>query len=225
MKKKVLYMIATPIGNLEDITIRALNTLKTLDILLCEDTRTTKILLDRYSINVPRKALHTHSSDIDYAKIMSLFDTYDTIGYCSDAGCPAISDPGNKLVSMCRSRLDIDIVPIGGVSALTNSVMVAGIQYHQFTFYGFLPHKKGRQTMLKKALQSDIPVVLYESVHRFTKLLEEIKTLSSSDKQLVVCKELTKIYEEVYYNTVDNCQIHFTKDKIKGEFVVIILPD
>lgn len=212
-----LYIVATPIGNLEDITLRALRILKEVDLIACEDTRNTKILLNHYEIKKDLISFHEHSKLIKINKIIDLIKGGNSVAVVTDAGTPGISDPGGLLVSEAIKE-GIEVIDIPGPSALTALLSISGIYLDEFAFYGFLPTKKGRQTKLKKIADEKRPVVLYESPHRIKKLMDEILEFVG-DKEIIVGRELTKKFEEVYRGKVSE-----VKDEIKekGEFVVII---
>ena len=213
-----LYIVATPIGNLKDISLRALETLKGVDLILCEDTRVTRKLLDAYEIKTPTQSYHQHSNDkkIDY--ILDLFKQGKNIALVSDSGTPGISDPGNKLVEDALKK-GIDIVPIPGSSAMAAIASVAGIPMDKFVFMGFPPHKKGRQTMFKEIAESKYPPIIYESVHRIIKTLKELQQLNDFD--IVVGRELTKKFETIYRGKISEV---IPQIEPRGEFVVIINP-
>jgi 16S rRNA (cytidine1402-2'-O)-methyltransferase len=214
-----LYVIATPIGNLGDITLRALDILRSVDLILCEDTRVTRKLLEHFDIKVPVQSYHQHSDSKKTDYIVSILREGKDIALVSDAGTPGISDPGNKLVEDAL-REGVEIVPIPGPSALTTIASVAGIPMDKFLFLGFPPHKKGRQTMFKEISQSKYPVVIYESVHRIIKTLKELQTLHDFD--IVVGRELTKKFETIYRGKISEI---IPKIELKGEFVVIVKPN
>lgn len=225
----ILSIVATPIGNLEDITLRALRILKEADAVLCEDTRVTKKLLDHYRIETPTISYHQHSGDLKTDKIIALLKEGKNLALTTDAGTPGISDPGSKLVTIVREefgeRVKIESVP--GVSALTAAISIAGSGFDRFLFLGFLPHKKGRQTMLKEIFASDYPAVAYESKHRIIKLLEELASMSKILKILVevkVARELTKLFESFYSGTPEEVLAKLQSDtnSLKGEFVILI---
>jgi 16S rRNA (cytidine1402-2'-O)-methyltransferase len=219
----MLYIVATPIGNLKDITLRALEVLKDADIILCEDTRTTKKLLSHFDIHTKCIAFHKFSTEKEIESILNLFENYEHVALVSDAGTPAISDPGSFLVQLVREQKpEVQIVSIPGASALTAALSISGLPISQFTFIGFLPHKKGRQKKLDEALSYSHTVVMYESTHRIIKLLEEIKS-RQPDRNIVICKELTKLHENVLVGTPDNLLTQFASQTAlqKGEFVVI----
>jgi 16S rRNA (cytidine1402-2'-O)-methyltransferase len=220
-----LSIVATPIGNLEDITLRALRTLKECDVIYAEDTRVIAKLLARYSIAKPLQRLDAAKEMKRADEIVERLRSGERIVFVSDAGTPGISDPGARLVAQVRAELpEAKIEAIPGASALTAALSIAGLDTAEFTFLGFLPHKKGRQTALKKIAESEIPVVLYESPHRILKLLEELQKLSV--EKVTTARELTKIHEEVVTGTPEELLAHFAThpDTVRGEFVVIIEP-
>ena len=220
-----LSIVATPIGNLEDITLRALRTLKECDVIYAEDTRVISKLLARYEIKKPLQRLDAATEIKKADEIIVRLEAGKRVVFVSDAGTPGISDPGARLVALVRERSpDAVIEAIPGASALTAALSIAGIDTTEFAFLGFLPHKKGRQTALKKIAASDIPVVLYESPHRILKLLKEF--VQHQVLHITVARELTKVHEEVVTGTVAEVQAHFTEhpDRIRGEFVVIVVP-
>jgi len=224
----ILRIVATPIGNLEDITLRALRVLKEADYILCEDTRTSGVLLSHYEIKTPTISFHQHSGEIKIEKIVSLLKEGRSLALITDAGTPGISDPGSKLVSLVREEIgeQVLIESVPGVSALTAAISIAGAGFDRFLFLGFLPHKKGRQTMLKEISASANSVIVYESKHRIVKLLEELETFNESKNpyQVTVCRELTKMFESVYQGGAAEILAELMKDanNLKGEFVVII---
>lgn len=223
-----LYIVGTPIGNLEDITLRALRVLKEVDLVLCEDTRVTKRLLAKYEIDVPTMSYHAQSKLAKVEKIFELFEKGKNLALVSDAGTPCISDPGVLLVSQVRERFDdrVAIVPIPGPSALITALSAAGVSVAEFTFLGFLPHKKGRETLFKEIAESSRVMAFYESTHRIEKALESIEKFCGASRKVVVARELTKVYEEFVRGTVTEVRAHFVEhpDRVRGEFVVIVEP-
>lgn len=224
-----LSIVATPIGNLEDITFRALRTLKECDVIYAEDTRVISKLLARYEIKKPLQRLDAVTEMKKADDIIERLIAGEHVVYVSDAGTPGISDPGARLVAHVReevskSDFDTKIEAIPGASALTAALSIAGLDTTGFTFLGFLPHKKGRQTALGKIAESEWPVVLYESPHRIVKLLEELEALEVS--KVIIARELTKMHEELISGTVAEVQAHFSThpDAVRGEFVVIVVP-
>ena len=220
-----LSIIATPIGNLEDITIRALRTLKECDVIYAEDTRVISKLLARYDVKKPLRRLDAATEMKKVEEILARLEAGERVSYVSDAGTPGISDPGARLVAQVRAHLpEARIEAIPGASALTAALSIAGLDATGFTFLGFLPHKKGRQTALKKIALSGYPVVLYESPHRIEKLLKELEDLPVS--RVIVARELTKVHEEVVSGSAADVRAHFSahRETVRGEFVVIAVP-
>ncbi len=221
-----LSIVATPIGNLEDITLRALRTLKECDVIYAEDTRVTSKLLARYEIKKPLQRLDAVTEMKKADEVLAHIEAGEHVALVSDAGTPGISDPGARLVAHVREYLPAALIEaIPGPSALTAALSIAGLSSDHFLFLGFLPHKKGRQTAIKKIISSDVPVVLYESPHRILKLLGEL-SLVGEQRNVVIARELTKIHEEVISGTPSEVSTHFTAhpDTVRGEFVVIITP-
>lgn len=220
-----LSIVATPIGNLEDITLRALRTLKECDVIYAEDTRVISKLLARYEIRRPLQRLDAATEAKKAEEIVERLEAGERVAFASDAGTPGISDPGSRLVARVRERLpDVKIEAIPGPSALTTLLSIAGIDAAEFTFLGFLPHKKGRQTALREIATSKRPVVLFESPHRILKLLAELHgTLPSA--HVVIGRELTKLHEEVIEGTPAELAASLEKrGAVRGEFVVIVSP-
>lgn len=221
-----LYIIGTPIGNLEDISLRALRILKEVDMVLCEDTRVTKRLLEKYEIDTPTMSYHAQSKLSKAEKISELLGEGKNLALVSDAGTPCISDPGSLLVAQVRERFgdEVAIVPIPGASALVSALSVSGISVAEFTFLGFLPHKKGRETLFKEIAVSDRVMVFYESTHRIEKALESLEKFCGSERGVIVGREITKIYEEFVRGTAGKVRTFFAQhpDHIRGEFVVIV---
>lgn len=224
-----LYIVATPIGNLEDITLRAIEILKGVDLIACEDTRQTKKILNHYNISTRAVSYHQHSkvAKIDY--LLNLLKNGKDIAVVCDAGTPAISDPGGILVKEAVEKLEdsVKIIPIPGASAFISALSICGFPLSRFLFLGFLPHKKGRETFLKEVIASKDAVVFYESCHRILKMLKQLQELDGSDKlQLVVCRELTKMFESVYRGSAGEVLEVLESDanNLKGEFTVVAMP-
>ena len=218
-----LYIVATPIGNKDDITVRAISTLTEVDVVAAEDTRVIGKLLSLLSL--PKKhivSINEFSTTENFDYILGFLQEGKSVAYVSDAGTPGVSDPGAMLVSHCRAN-GIEIVPIPGVSAIATAASVSGIRESAFMFYGFLPHKKGRKKILGELFALGKNIMLYESVHRFMKLLDEVIEINK-DQEIVVCRELTKMYEDIKVDTAENIKTYYeeNKTKLKGEFVVII---
>lgn len=221
MNKGILYIIATPIGNLSDITLRALETLKAVDLIACEDTRVTVKLLNHYNIKKPLVSFHQHSRLQKINYILDEIAGGKSVALVTDAGTPGISDPGNVLVEEAVKR-EIKVVPIPGPAALTAITSVAGVDMQRFVFLGFPPHKKGRETYFRNLNTFEIPVVYYESPHRLIKNLELLSSINPQ-KRLIVGRELTKIFEEYVRGNIADVLKEFSqrKAKIKGEIVII----
>lgn len=220
------YVVATPIGNLEDITLRAIRILKEVDLVLCEDTRVTKRLFEKYEISTPMLSYHAQSGETKVELILEKIAEGKNIAIVTDAGTPCISDPGSLLISRIRSDYpDLPIVSIPGPSALTSALSIAGVPTHDFVFLGFFPHKKGRETLFREIVISERTIVFYESTHRILKTLESLgKFLKDTNKKVTIIRELTKIYEEfIQGSPVDILKILTDKpEKQKGEFVIIV---
>lgn len=217
-----LSIVATPIGNLEDITLRALRVLKESAVVFCEDTRTSRVLFARHGIETPTESFHAQSPLSKIDRIAGLLEEGKDIALVSDAGTPGISDPGMLLVAEVRKRLpEAKIVAIPGPSALTAAISIAGKPLHEFTFLGFLPHKKGRQTLFEEMKSSERPYVFYESPHRIEKTLESLK---SSGKTVTILRELTKMYESYLSGSAEDILLSFKNNPgtLRGEFVVIV---
>jgi 16S rRNA (cytidine1402-2'-O)-methyltransferase len=222
MDQGILYVVATPIGNLSDITLRALETLKKVDLIACEDTRVTAKLLNHYSIKKPLISYHQHSKLDKVGSIIDKLKEGNNIALVTDAGTPGISDPGNILVGEAIKE-NIAIIPIPGSSALATLVSVAGIDMQRFVFLGFPPHKKGREKYFKEIASLKYPVIYYESPYRIIKNLELLAFLAPQ-KNVIVGRELTKLFEEVIRGPVEFVakSMNQKKAKIKGELVIIV---
>lgn len=219
-----LYIVATPIGNMEDITLRAMSVLKSVDLILCEDTRVTKKLLDRYEIRNSTMSYHAQSKLTKIDKIISLLEEGKDIALVSDAGTPGISDPGAVLISKIKEELsDVGIVPIPGATAVITALSASGFPTHEFTFLGFLPHKKGRETIFKEIATSKRTYVFYESPHRILKTLESL-TQFCPEKKVCIARELTKIYEEFKIGSPKELIEYLESNPVKqkGEFTVLV---
>lgn len=218
-----LYIVATPIGNLEDITLRALRILKEVDFVLCEDTRVTRILLNKYEIKTPTISYFQHSKVSKVKKIIELLKQGKDLALVSDAGTPGISDPGNKLIEQILNELGdkAEIVPIPGPSAVITALSISGLPTDKFIFYGFLPHKKGKETILKEIISNKKTSVFYESTHRILKTLTKLQELGLK-KKVVIGRELTKKFETIYRGDINQVLNNLNNDITKGEFVVVI---
>ncbi len=221
-----LSVVATPIGNLEDITLRALRILKEADVVACEDTRVTKKLLSHFDIHTPTVSFHANSGEKGFAKILSLLEMGKHVALVSDAGTPGLSDPGLQLVSVIREKVggEVIIETIPGASALGAAVSIAGLRAPSFTFYGFLPQKKGREKIMKEMADSPRASIFYESPHRILKALEMLQKLLGPERRVGTFRELTKVFEQHTIGTATEVLAYFTahEDKVRGEFVVIV---
>jgi 16S rRNA (cytidine1402-2'-O)-methyltransferase len=216
-----LYIVATPIGNLEDISGRALNVLKEVDFILCEDTRVTNRLLASYDIGTPTLSYHQHSELQKVNQILDLLQEGKDLALVTDGGTPGISDPGNKLIEeILKLETQVEIIPIPGPCALIAAASISGIGMDKFIFMGFPPAKRKRKKFFEEVVNYDHPVVLYESPYRIIKTLEELKEFDVSD--VIVCRELTKKFESFYRGKIEDVINNIKNDKIKGEFVIII---
>ncbi|KKQ28079.1 MAG: Ribosomal RNA small subunit methyltransferase I [Candidatus Magasanikbacteria bacterium GW2011_GWC2_37_14] len=231
-----LYIVATPIGNLGDITLRALETLKSVDFVLCEDTRVTQNLLNHFAIKTKSISYHQHSGVEKISEIIKLLETGKNLALVTDAGTPGISDPGNyliaEIVKKCHAEFisasqgilkpvqDDSIVPIPGASAVITALSISGFSTDKFLFLGFPPHKKGRKTFFEELAKVEHTVCFYESNHRIKKCLGELADVLEEDRQMCVCRELTKKFETIYRGTIKEI---LTKNiSEKGEFVIVI---
>lgn len=220
METGKLYIVATPIGNLGDITFRAIETLKSVDFILCEDTRVTKKLLDHYQIDKKTISYHQHSDYKKTREIIDLLNSGKNLALVTDAGTPGISDPGNLLISDLLKNHITEIIPIPGAAAITAALSVSGFPTDKFLFLGFPPHKNKRQKFFKEAAEADFTVAFYESGHRILKCLRELKEYLDPKKQLLVGRELTKQFETIYRGNIDEIMEQMKEER--GEFVVII---
>ncbi|HEU0051406.1 MAG TPA: 16S rRNA (cytidine(1402)-2'-O)-methyltransferase [Patescibacteria group bacterium] len=219
-----LYVIATPIGNLEDITLRAQRTLGEVDAILCEDTRVTSKLLTHLSVHRPLTPLHEHSEKLVLDKTIARLKAGESLAYVSDAGSPGVNDPGGKLVEACYEA-KIPVVPIPGASALTTAISVCGFPMDEFLYVGFVPHKKGRETMFREMAERKIPTIFFESTHRIEKTLEQIRNRLNPERIIFCGRELTKMHETLYRGTIDEVIRELQATSTKGEFVIIIGPE
>lgn len=220
-----LSIVATPIGNLEDITLRALRTLREADVIACEDTRVTKKLLSHFDIHTPTVSFHANSGEKGFEKISTLLEAGKHVALVSDAGTPGLFDPGAMLVTIVRERFgtEVKIETIAGPSAVAAAIAIAGLKAPTFTFYGFLPLKKGRQTLLAEIATNERASMLFESTHRIIKMLESLEALMPG-RRLGLYRELTKLYEEAIIGTPHEIleTLHTHPQKQRGEFVVIV---
>lgn len=220
-----LYIVPTPIGNLEDMTLRAIRILKEVDLVLCENTSVTQRLFKEYGIETKTSVFYAQTGIKNIERIMEDLREGKKIALVSDAGTPTISDPGVLLVDRVRNELpEVSVIALPGASALSTALSASGISSSTFTFYGFLPHKKGRETLFRTILESDHTSVFYESVHRIEKTLLSLAEYLDETRIVVVARELTKVHEEVVRGTAKEVKDFFleNKDHVRGEFVVIV---
>lgn len=236
-KTATLYIVATPIGNLEDITLRALRILKEVEVIACEDTRTTGKLLSHFDIHTPTVSFHTHSGEKGFSKILGLLEEGKRVALVSDAGTPGVSDPGQELVSVVREQLgeSVRIETVPGPSALAAALSVAGMRVSAFTFYGFLPLKKGREKLFKEMATSERASLFYESPHRIHKSVKLLITFlqgggeisgkrAIESRRVGIFRELTKLHEDSFVGTPEEALNYLESDANhqRGEFVVIL---
>lgn len=223
-----LFIVGTPIGNISDISLRALEVLKEADLILAEDTRVTKKLLEHYQIKTPALSYHQHSKLDKLEEIVSLLKKGENLALVSDAGTPGISDPGNKLIHFLIERMNsqIEIMVVPGPSALTSAASISGFPMDKFVFLGFPPAKKKRKKFFEEAVNLKYPVIFYESPYRIIKTLEELRMFlekgKKENKDIFVARELTKKFETCYRGKISEVIEKIKKDKIKGEFVIIV---
>ena len=215
-----LFVVATPIGNLQDISFRAVETLKKVNCIFAEDTRTSKKLINHYDIDTKLYSYHDHSSEKEIARLLDILKDHKDVALISDAGTPTISDPGYSLIRQCINE-GIDIIPIPGASALTAAISVSGLPSDAFAFIGFLPTKKGRKKKISSLENLDMTFVLFESPHRLIKTLNQLKE-ALGERPIVVARELTKLYEEIIRGNFSSAIEFFEAKKIKGEIVIMI---
>ena len=219
-----LFVVGTPIGNLHDLTDRAREVLTNASFIMCEDTRVTAKLLQHLSVRVPLVSLHQHSDERKIQQAIDRILAGENAALVTDAGTPGIADPGGKVVAAAYER-EVPVVAIPGPSALIAALSISGLPTDRFLFLGFLPHKKGRETLFRRIAETEETVVLYESPHRLLKTLNSLSGLSLN-KTVVVCREITKIHESVVRGTADKVLEHFTShpDQVRGEIVIVIGP-
>lgn len=217
----MLYIVSTPIGNLQDITLRALEILKTVDFIACEDTRHAGILLKKYGIETPRLSFHAHSGRKKVEQLIARLKRGESGALISDAGTPGISDPAYVLLQEAL-REGVEISPIPGASAFLAALTVSGLPINNFLYLGFLPAKKGRQTLLRQLVAEKRTLVFYESPHRLNKTLLQLAEYFGPDRSMVIARELTKIHEEIVRGTIASAINRFAPQKPRGEFVICI---
>lgn len=221
-----IFIVATPIGNLEDITLRAISILKSVEVIYAEDTRVTKKLLNHYDINNNNLySFHANSNASRYNHIKTQLETGHNVALVTDAGTPGVSDPGYHLISfLLKSLPNLKVIPIPGPSALTAAISMAPINLSTFSFLGFVPQKKGRNTFFQNISNSKIPTIFYESKHRLLKTLKSLNETLDQKRKICVIKEITKLHENVFYDTPKQILDLFTKtpELTQGEFVIIV---
>lgn len=220
IQRGALYVVPTPIGNLEDITLRALHILKHVNVIAAEDTRTTKFLLDHFGIEKTLLSFYSHNEQIRVPQIIQRLKNGDSVAIVSDAGTPGISDPAFSIITAAIEN-EIKIIPLPGATAFVPVLVASGMPTHEFVFEGFLPHKKGRKTKLERLKNEERTIILYESPHRILKTLTELLEYCG-DRKVVIGREMTKIYEEIIRGNLSDVVKDFSTRIIKGEFVLII---
>lgn len=218
----MLILIPTPVGNLEDLTFRALRVLKEADLVACEDTRTTGVLFQHYGIETPRTSFHVHNEHQKAASLVERMQAGKTVALVSDAGTPGVSDPGFLLVrAAAEAGVRVEVLP--GPTAFVPALVASGLPTDRFVFEGFLPHKKGRQTRLTALADEPRTVVLYESPHRLVKLLGQLAEHCGADRPAAVARELSKLHEEVRRGTLAELEAWYgAQSKVRGEIVVVV---
>lgn len=216
-----LYIVPTPIGNLEDITLRALNVLKSVDFILCEDTRTTRNLLKHYEIDKRCMAYHIFNEHEQLGHYINQIRASESVALVSDAGTPGISDPGFLIARECIAN-DIEVECLPGATAFVPALVQSGLPCSSFYFYGFLPHKKGKESLLKRVAEMEETVIFYESPHRLLKTLEKMVEIMGPDRRISISKELTKIYDFTFRGTLAEAVAYFGQKEVKGEFVMVL---
>lgn len=218
-----LYIVATPIGNLEDMTHRAIRILREVDLIAAEDTRHSRKLLDHYKIKTPITSYHSHTSDAKVNALTEKLSDGQNIALISDAGTPGISDPAWSMIQAALNA-GIKIEPIPGAAAFLTALMGAGLPMNQFTYLGFIPAKKGRQTLFKSLIDTVRTTVLYESPHRLLKSLSQMQEILGDERQVIVARELTKMHETFHRGTLSELVEEFTVKAPKGEMVILVAP-
>ena len=219
---RVLYLVPTPIGNLEDITLRALRVLKEVDLVACEDTRTSGVLLNHYGIETPRTSYHDHNETRKAPQLVERMRAGERVALVTDAGSPGISDPGFYLVREC-ARHGIAVEALPGPTAFVPALAASALPSERFVFEGFLPAKKGRQTRIQSLVEETRTMVFYESPHRIVKTLGQLEEAFGADRPAAVARELTKKFEEVQRGTLADVRAYFAEQaKVRGEIVLVV---
>lgn len=217
----MLAIVATPIGNLEDMTLRAIRTLREADFVVAEDTRHSGILLKKYDIATPLFSFHSHSPESQLQKLVALLKEGKNLALISDAGTPGISDPGYLLIkSAIENNIPLTVIP--GPSAVITAVVASGLPCHRFLYLGYLPLKKGRKKLLAELKEIPYTVVFYEAPHRITRTLKELEEVLGGERRAAICREMTKMFEEVFRGTLAEARAHFELKKPRGEFTIVL---
>lgn len=216
-----LYLVPTPVGNLGDMTYRAVSVLQSVDLILAEDTRTSKTLLQHYQINTPMQSNHKYNEHQKLGQIIDRLHAGENIAVITDAGTPGISDPGFLVVRECvKEGIEVETLP--GATAFVPALVNSGLPCDRFVFEGFLPQKKGRQTKLNSLTECKYTMVFYESPFRLVKTLEQLAEVLGADRKAAVCREITKLHEETQRGTLAELAQHYTEKGVKGEIVIIV---
>lgn len=219
----MLFVVPTPIGNLEDITLRALRVLREASLIAAEDTRHSKILLQKYEIKTPLESFHGFSSEGKLRKLIMQLKEGKNIALVTDAGTPGISDPGFRLIRACIEE-DIPFTVLPGPTALVTALVFSGFPAHEFLYLGFLPLKKHRKAIIESLKEEKRTVVIYEAPHRLSKTLHEFVSALGSERKIALCRELTKVFEEVFRGTLEEAISYVSRKPPKGEFTLILAP-
>ena len=221
MSSSSLYIVPTPIGNLADITLRALEVLKSVDLILAEDTRTSGFLLKHYTISKPLQSFHNFNEHKILASLIERMEKGEVMALVSDAGTPGISDPGFLIIrAALQANLKVECLP--GPTAFVPALVKSGLPSDRFVFEGFLPQKKGRQTLLKQLVEEERTMIFYESPYRLVKTLEQFREYLGAERKASVSRELTKMFEETVNGTIEEILTHFQAKEVKGEIVIVV---
>ena len=218
----MLYVVPTPVGNLEDITLRALRVLREVDVIACEDTRKTRVLLSHFDIDTPMISYHDHNERTRAPQLVERMKSGETVAIVSDAGTPGVSDPGFYLVRECvRAELRIEALP--GPTAFVPAIVASGLPCDRFVFEGFLPQKKGRHTRVNELATDPRTVIIYESPHRVVRTLKQLAEAFGSDRPAAVAREVSKKFEEIRRGTLESLQLHYERqERVRGELVIVV---
>lgn len=219
--RPALYIVPTPIGNMDDITFRAVRILNQVDLIACEDTRVTGKLLFYYKINTKMISYHEHNEEAKLSFIINEIFSGKSVALVSDAGTPLVSDPGFPLVRKCREE-HIDVIALPGANAFLTALVASGFPIHKFKFMGFYPNSRGQAKFLQEIIQSECTIALYQSPMRMKRFLKDLNKVKEFDFRICLARELTKVYEEYIFDTIENIQNRLNEITYKGEFVVLI---